>query len=101
MDPFSRQASIRVPLKARRLGGFFLYSPVRQLAFSFHCRSHIDGGLDGHADVYDGLKQCCRIALASSFATEDALGAALNDKCMSWAKDWEARRPAAHRSRPR
>jgi hypothetical protein len=61
--------------------------------FSFYCLPHPDGGVQGHAHIHAGFDFLCSISLACAFASEDSLGAALNEKCVAWVKDWDARRP--------
>ena len=56
---------------------------------------HPEGGLQGFADVHDGYDKLCRVTLTGRFPTQNALGAALNDRCLRWVDDWEAQRLAS------
>lgn len=69
----------------------FFDREIGQWHLSFFSQSHLDGGVQGYADIHDGFELHCRISLSMNFDNEDALGAALEAKCLAWLKEWDTR----------
>jgi hypothetical protein len=65
----------------------FFIQHMGQWRFALFRTAQAADGLQGFADVHDGYDKVCRLTLATSFPSQNALGAALSETCLAWVKD--------------